>query len=95
MKNYEIMFALSVEADEARQKEVYDILKNAITSNEGKITEEIDWEVRDFAYEIQKQKRGHYYIFNAELTHEAIQEFERITRITTEVLRFLIVKKEA
>ena len=49
---------------------------------------------RELAYEINKFKTGYYYLYIVEANVEAINEFDRITRINENLLRHLIVKVE-
>ena len=47
------------------------------------------------AYEVKKQNQGYYYVINFELKSEDIYELERIYRITDEILKFIVVRKES
>ena len=46
------------------------------------------------AYEIKKNREGYYILFNFEAKPDSIAELERNYRITDEVLKFIIVRKE-
>ena len=47
-----------------------------------------------YIYEIQKKKEAYYVQFNFESKPEAIAELERIYRITDEVIKFIVVRKD-
>ena len=46
------------------------------------------------AYEIKKNREGYYMLFNFEAKPDSIAELERNYRITDEVLKFIVVRKE-
>ena len=46
------------------------------------------------AYEIKKNREGYYILFNFEAKTDSIAELERNYRITDEVLKFIVVRKE-
>ena len=49
---------------------------------------------RKLAYEIKKCKEGTYVIFNFESKPEAIAELERVYRITDDIIKYIVVKKD-
>ena len=70
-------------------------MKNVLTSNGAKILEEKDMEQRELAYEIKKFKTGYYFFYKIETnTSDAINEFNRVSRISENVIRHLIIKVE-
>ena len=46
------------------------------------------------AYEIKKQREGYYVLFNFEADPSSISELERNYRISDEIMKFIVVKKE-
>lgn len=49
---------------------------------------------KKLAYEVKKNKEGYYVLFNFEAKPELIAELERNYRITDEVIKFIVVRKE-
>ena len=95
MKNYEIMFIVRPDLEEANITKVAEEMKNVLTSNGAKILEEKDMEQRELAYEIKKFKTGYYFFYKIETnTSDAINEFNRVSRISENVIRHLIIKVE-
>lgn len=81
------------------KKELYE-LKSKVENkiNEfAEITKKDDLGIKKLAYEIRKNKEGHYLIYefkiNDDLKNKAISEIERLYRITDEIMKFIIVKK--
>lgn len=68
-----------------------DIIKN----NGGKVTKTEQWGLRTLAFRINKNKKGHYVMFNIDAPPAAVAEMERNMRISEDVLRFLTVSVEA
>ena len=61
----------------------------------GVITEVEEWGKKKLAYEIQKMHEGFYYFIQFEADSQCPAEIERHVRIMDNVLRYLVVKKEA
>ncbi len=94
MNNYEIMFIVKPDMEEAEIKKTADSLKKVLTDNKAKIVEEKAMGQRDLAYEINKFKTGYYFLFVVESESAAIEEFNRVVGINENVLRHLVIKKE-
>ena len=90
---YESVVIINSSLEEAKIKAVIEKISNLINSN-GKVETVEEVGTKKLAYEINKQKEGYYVIFNFESNPTAIAELERIYRITDEVIKFIVVKKE-
>ena len=49
---------------------------------------------KKLAYEVKKNKEGFYILINFEAKPDSIAELERNYRITDEVIKFIVVRKE-
>lgn len=76
---------------EALAAQFADIVK----ANGGKVTKTEQWGLRNLAYRIRKNKKGHYVMFNLDAPAAAVNEMERNMRLHEDILRFLTVKVEA
>lgn len=92
MKKYEIMYILKANLEDAKRQEVMDGLHAIITSNDGTIENVNEWGLKEFAYEINDEKKGYYVVVEVTANNEGIKEFDRLARINNNVVRFLIVK---
>lgn len=92
MRKYEVMYILKADLDDAARKDAMDKLAAIITDNGGKVenTDE-SMGLRDLAYPIKDQTKGHYVVLKADMDNVAINEFNRLVRINPVVLRHLIV----
>jgi small subunit ribosomal protein S6 len=61
----------------------------------GKVAKVEYWGLRNLAYRVKKNRKGHYLHLNVEAPAAAIAELERTQRIHEDVLRYLTVKVEA
>ncbi len=93
MKNYEIMFIVRPTLSEEEVKKVSQNFSNVLTSNGAKIIESKDLGQKELAYEIKKFKSGYYFLLEVEATDDkAISEFDRLARISSDMIRHLIIK---
>ena len=93
MNKYETVIIMSNEVSDEKRKEVLNKVKDQIIKN-GKIDSVEELGERVLAYEIKKHKKAYYYVINFELQAEEIAELERLYRITDEILKFIVVRKE-
>lgn len=91
MKKYEIMYIVKSTLEEAERKAEIEKLAKLLTSNGAKITKTDELGLKDLAYEIKKEKKGYYVVLKLECESTALKEFERLTKIDTNVLRYLIL----
>ena len=63
-----------------------------IKSFKGEIKKRENWGIRNLAYKINKNRKGHYMLLNIDGPPEAIQEYERLMRLDEDIIRFLTIK---
>ena len=90
---YELMAIISNELTEKDaqsffQKEIIDKIKNL----KGEITFEDFWGSRGFAYKINKQTWGYYFVLQFEIDQKAIDELKQEFNLDKKIVRFLIIK---
>ena len=92
MRNYEIMYILKADLDEAGRNEAIEKL-NAILEGKGAKVNKVDLSMglRDLAYEINKETKGFYVVLKVSADEEALKEFNRLVKINPVVLRHLVV----
>ena len=93
MNKYESVIIINPNVDEAGVKALEDKFTGLINEN-GKVEKVDSMGKRKLAYEIKKFAEGTYLVFNFESKPEAIKELERVYRITDDVLKFIVVKKD-
>ena len=93
MNKYESVIIINPNVDEAGLKALQDKFTGLINEN-GKVEEVVDMGKRKLAYEIKKNSEGIYVLINFEAAPSLIKELERVYRITDEVIKFIVVRKD-
>ena len=65
---------------------------SVIKSHEGEIKKTEYWGIRNLAYKINKNRKGHYYMLNIDSSSETISEYERLLGLHEDIVRFLTIK---
>ncbi len=94
MRKYEIMYIISPNVTDEDRKNLIESLNEIFKKMDSTVVNVNEWGMRELAYEIEKYRKGYYVVLNVEATHEAILEFERISRINENIIRFLCVREE-
>jgi small subunit ribosomal protein S6 len=67
-------------------------LTEIVETNGGKVTKNEYWGLKNLAYRIKKNRKGHYSLLNIDAPSDALSELERNMRLSEDVLRYLTVK---
>jgi len=95
IRHYETMFIVKATlTDEETQAEIATVKAN-IEKNGGTIVSVDDMGSRNLAYEIEKQKRGYYYVIYFTAPSESVLELERNYRVNENIIRFIFIKSES
>ena len=94
IRHYETMFIVKPTLTEEETQAQIDLVKANIEKNGGEIVAVDDMGSRPLAYEIEKNKRGYYYVVYFKAPTASILELERTYRINEEILRFIFIKYE-
>jgi small subunit ribosomal protein S6 len=92
-KAYELTFIVRLDPNE-------EVINNAISQvqswveadNLGQVTKVDRWGRRKLAYEIDKQRDGYYVYMDAEMDPKNLTELERNLKLSSSILRHLIVR---
>ena len=63
-----------------------------IEDYKGVIKEREIWGLRNLAYKINRNRKGHYILLNIDSSSEAIAEYERLMRLNEDIIRFLTIR---
>ncbi len=85
---YEAMYIVRPTLEEAPRQALIQEMSDLFSQE----TEVNEWGMRDLAYEIEKHKRGYYVVMQSDASPAEVDEFERISRIREDIIRFMIVK---
>ncbi|MEA3353526.1 MAG: 30S ribosomal protein S6 [Campylobacterota bacterium] len=95
IRHYETMFIVKPTLTEEEIQNQIATVKGNIEKNGGEIVSCDDMGTRELAYEIQKSKRGYYYVIYFKAPSESITELERNYKINENILRFIFIKSES
>ena len=93
MSKYESIIIVNPNVDEEGLKSLEERFTGLINEN-GKVESVENMGKKKLAYEIKKFNEGTYLLFNFESKPSAIAEIERVYRITDEILKHIVVKKD-
>ena len=94
LKHYETMFILKPTLTEEETAAQIEKVKADIAKNGGEIVACDDMGTRPLAYEIEKNKRGYYFVAYFKGEPSGIVEIERQYRINENMMRFIFIKYE-
>lgn len=94
MPLYETVFITRQDLSQGQNDDLAKQMKQIVQDNGGKIANTEYWGLRQMAYKINKNKKGHYTLFHIDGPAVAKDELERNLRISEDVLRFLTVRIE-
>ena len=65
---------------------------SVIENLKGTIRKKENWGIRNLAYKINKNRKGHYMLLNIDGPADAIFEYERLMRLHEDIIRFLTIR---
>ncbi|EAC6716050.1 30S ribosomal protein S6 [Listeria monocytogenes] len=95
-RKYEIMYIIRPNIEEDEKKAVVERFDGILTENGAEIIESKEWGKRRLAYEINDYRDGFYHIvkLNADKA-DYINEFDRLAKISDDIIRHMVIKEEA
>ena len=93
MNKYESIIIINPNCTEEAIKALEGKVTGLINQN-GKVESVENMGKKKLAYEIKKNKEAFYMLFNFEAKPDSIAELERNYRITDDILKFIVVRKE-
>ena len=94
MRPYELMYLIQPTADEERLTAVSERLQQSIGSLGGKVDKVTPPVRRRLAYEIGKYRDGQYGVLEYSLPPEQSREFERTIKLTEDILRHIVIRRD-
>jgi len=92
MPLYENVFIARQDISGAQVDTLADTLTQLIAEQGGEVKKREYWGLRNLAYRMNKNRKGHYMLFNIDAPAAAIAELERTMRINEDVLRYLTLR---
>lgn len=92
---YEILYIVRPDMEEDAIKQLVERFDEVLTSNGAEIIESKEWGKRRLAYEIEDYKDGLYQIVKLDADDsKAVDEFDRLAKISNDIIRHIVVRDE-
>src|SRR5947199_9003370 len=94
MPLYENVFIARQDISGAQVDALADGFTQLIAEQGGEVKKREYWGLRNLAYRMKKNRKGHYVLFNIQAPPAAIADLERTMRINEDVLRYLTLRAD-
>ena len=94
MRQYETIFIVNPNLEEAETNNVIEGVKTTIEANGGKILTTDLWGKRRLAYPIKRHNDGYYALFVFESDPEFVRELNTYYRIAEPIIKYMVVNFE-
>lgn len=92
MPYYESVFIARPDISSAQVDGLVETFEKAIAGGGGSIQKKEYWGLRNLAYRIKKNRKGHYMLMNIDAPANAVAEMERQMRINEDVMRHMTLR---
>ena len=95
MAFYETIFITRQELGDKEIDKTIKSFKDILKKNNANLVDTESWGLRNLAYKIEKNKKGHYVVLKIDGNGPAIHELERNMRIDENIIRYLSLKTDS
>jgi small subunit ribosomal protein S6 len=95
MPLYESTFVVRQDLSRADVNKLADGFTDIVKQNGGSVVKNEYWGLRNLAYRINKNRKGHYVMLALNAPHEAVKELERNIGLHEDVIRHLTVRVDS
>lgn len=92
MALYEHVFIARQDITASQVESITADFSKIVEENGGKVAKNEYWGLKNLAYKIKKNRKGHYVLLNIDAPHAAITEMERHCRLHEDVMRFMTIR---
>lgn len=92
MNSYLLTLVSKPDMDEKERKALLDSMVKKLLGEEGKVSKEDLWGVRELAYPIKKQSKGFYAHYEISADPKAAKGLDKTLKLEEDVLRYLLVR---
>jgi len=93
-RDYEIGYILNPEVNEEQTRAILERIEQIVANYDGQVLKVNQWGRRKLAYPIEHHRDGFYVFIDTILTPETIAELDRTLKVSEEVLRHLIRRRD-
>ena len=92
MANYEIVLIARQDLGASQVNSLVSDLSEVLKKEGGEVVKVDNWGLKNLAYRIKKNRKGHYVLLNIVAPAKAIFEYERLMRLNEDVIRYMTIK---
>jgi small subunit ribosomal protein S6 len=93
-RDYELGIILNPEVSEEQTRAILDRVEQIVTSHDGQVIRVNQWGRRRLDYPIEHHRDGLYMFIDMTLTPETVFELDRTLKVSEEVLRHLVKRRD-
>ena len=93
-RDYEIGYILNPEVNEEQTRAILERIEQIVANYDGQVLKVNQWGRRKLAYPIEHHRDGFYVFIDTILTPETVAELDRTLKVSEEVLRHLIKRRD-
>ncbi len=94
MSNYETVMIARQDVSATQADTLADQFVGFLTAEGGEVARREYWGLRNLAFRIKKNRKGHYVLLNYTAPASAVAEMERNMRLSEDVLRYMTVRTD-
>lgn len=94
MAYYEHIFIARQDISAAQVEGITAEFTKILEDNGAKVAKSEYWGLKNLAYRIKKNRKGHYVLLNIDGPHAAVAEMERIEGLNEDVIRSMTIRTE-
>ena len=92
MNKYESVLIARQDLGASQVSSLVDSLKQVVADQGGEVVRVDNWGLKNLAYRIKKNRKGHYVLLNISAPATAVAEYERVMRVNEDIIRYMTVK---
>ena len=92
MNKYESVLIARQDLGASQVNTLIDSLKEVVSAQGGEVVRVDNWGLKNLAYRIKKNRKGHYVLLNISAPAQAVAEYERVMRVNEDIIRYMTVK---
>ena len=92
MANYESVLIARQDLGASQVSNIVSDLSDIIKKEGGEVVRVDNWGLKNLAYRIKKNRKGHYVLLNIVAPAKAVSEYERLMRLNEDVIRYMTIK---
>jgi len=94
MPLYETVFIARQDISTQQVEDLTEQMSGFITEGDGTVAKVENWGLRNLAYKVKKNRKGHYVLMNIDAPIAAVKEMERNLLLSEDVLRHMTLRVE-